>query len=150
MILDTLENAARVVGLKEGFAEAFGFLSQPNLEQLELGKHEIAGDRIFAIVDRTEGREISEGQLEGHRKYIDIQYVISGEESMGWSPKDGLSVAIPYDKERDLEFFEGSPASTVLVPPGTFAIFFPSDAHLPQIGKGSIHKIVVKIALRDN
>ena len=150
MILDTLKNAARYAGLRVGRSEAFGFLNQPGLADLPDGKYEIAGTRVYALVSRTQGRKVSDGKLEGHRKYLDIQYVIHGEESMGWRPTAGLANSVPYDEARDLEFFEGEPESIVRVPPGSFAVFLPTDAHLPLIGDGPIHKVVVKVAIGEN
>jgi biofilm protein TabA len=147
MILDTLGNAARYAGLKVGLSEAFGFLDQPGLAELPDGKHEIADGRVYAIVERRNGRTVDEGELEAHHKHLDVQYVISGEESMGWSPRQGLVNSMDYDPKRDLEFLKGAPKSIVRVPPGSFAIFLPSDAHLPLIGNGPIHKVVVKVAL---
>ena len=147
MILDTLGNAAKYTGLKMGISEAFGFLDQPGLADLPDGKYEILGDRVYAIIERTNGRKASDAQMEGHRKYIDIQYIISGDESMGWAPRDGLACSVEYDAEKDLEFFEGESESLIRVPPGSFAVFLPSDAHLPMIGNGSIHKVVVKVAI---
>lgn len=145
MILDTLENAAKYAGLKMGISEAFGFLDQPGLAELPDGKYEIMGDHVFALVARENGRAVSDGELEGHRNYIDIQYVISGDESMGWSPREGLIHSVEYDAEKDLEFFQGEPQSLVRVPPGSFAVFLPTDAHLPLLGEGAIHKVVVKV-----
>ena len=147
MILDTLSNAAKYAGLKEGISEAFGFLDQPGLAELPEGKYEIMGDRVYAIVAREHGRKVSDGELEGHRKYLDIQYVISGDESMGWAPREGLANSVDYDAEKDLEFFKGNPESIVCVPTGSFAIFLPTDAHLPLIGNGPIHKVIVKVAV---
>ncbi len=147
MILDTLGNAAKYVGLKEGLSEAFGFLDQPGLEELPDGKYEITGDRVYAIIAHVDGRQVDDGEMEGHRKYLDIQYVISGEESMGWKPREGLVSSVEYDPEKDFEFFEGEPDSIIRVPPGSFTIFLPTDAHLPLIGNGPIHKVVVKVAV---
>ena len=147
MILDTLDNAAKYAGLKDGLSEAFGFLDQPGLAELPDGKYEIAGDRVYAIVAHENGRAVEEGELEAHRKYIDIQYIIHGDESMGWKNREGLVNSVDYDAERDLEFFEGEPDSIVRVPPGTFTIFLPTDTHLPLIGNGPIHKVVVKVSL---
>ncbi len=147
MILDTLGNAAKYAGLKMGISEAFGFLDQPGLAELPDGEYEIFGDRVYAIIAHENGRQIDEGKLEGHRKYIDIQYVISGEESMGWKAREGLVRSMDYDAERDLEFFEGKPDSVGRVSPGSFAVFLPTDAHLPLIGNGPIHKVVVKVAV---
>ncbi|RKX47287.1 MAG: YhcH/YjgK/YiaL family protein [Verrucomicrobia bacterium] len=146
MILDTLGNAAKYAGLKIGLSEAFGFLDQPGLAELPDGKHEIAGSRVYAIIAHENGRAVSDGKLEGHRKHIDIQYVISGEESMGWAPREGLVSSVDYDEENDLEFFAGEPDSIVRIPPGSFAVFLPTDAHLPLVGDGPIHKVVVKVA----
>ena len=147
MILDTLGNAAKYAGLKIGLSEAFGFLDQPGLAELPDGKHEIAGSRVYAIIAHENGRKIEDGELEGHRKYIDIQYVIRGEESMGWAPREGLVSSVDYDEEKDLEFFAGEPDSIVRIPSGSFAVFLPTDAHLPLIGDGPIHKVVVKVAV---
>jgi YhcH/YjgK/YiaL family protein len=147
MILDTLSNAAKYTGLKMGISEAFGFLDQPGLADLPDGTYEITGDRIFAIISHETGRRVTDGELEAHRKYTDIQYVISGDESMGWKSREGLVHTVDYDEEKDLEFFEGEPDAIVRVPPGSFAVFLPADAHLPLIGDGPIHKVVVKVAV---
>ncbi|HEY5653608.1 MAG TPA: YhcH/YjgK/YiaL family protein [Pontiella sp.] len=147
MILDALKNAAKYTTLRNGFDEGFGFLNQPGLAELKEGKYEISGDRIYAIIALENGRAVDEAELEGHRKYIDIQYVISGEESMGWAPREGLPNSVEYDEEKDLEFFQGRPQSIIKVPEGSFIIFFPSDAHLPLIGSGPIHKVILKVAV---
>ena len=148
MILDTLENAARYAGFKAGISEGFGFLDQPGVAELEPGKYEISDGLVFAIVEKNDGRKVEDGKLEAHRNYLDIQYIISGDESMGWSPLSDLSSSSNgYDAERDLEFFDGAPQALVKVPPGSFTIFLPTDAHLPGIGTGPIHKIVVKVAM---
>jgi YhcH/YjgK/YiaL family protein len=147
MILDTLANAAKYTGIRYGFSEAFGFLDHPDLVNLKDGRYEIMGESVFAMISHDPARLVSEGKLEGHRRYIDIQYVINGDETMGWSPRQNLASAQPYDPERDLEFFEGEPLSMIRVPPGSYTIFFPEDAHLPLVGEGTIHKVVVKVAI---
>lgn len=147
MILDTLENAARYSAFKPGLSEGFGFLDQPGVAELEPGRYEISDDLVFAIIEKNDGRKLEDGSLEAHRKYIDIQYIISGDESMGWSPRSELTGSTGYDEERDLEFFSDPVQSVVKVPEGSFAIFLPTDAHLPGIGNGPIHKIVIKVAV---
>lgn len=147
MILDTLENAARYAGFKPGISEGFGFLDQPGLSELEPGRYDIVDGLAFAIIEKNDGRKVEDGKLEAHRKYIDIQYIISGDESMGWSPLADLAGSEGYDETRDLEFFTDAPQSLVKVPPGSFTIFLPTDAHLPGVGNGPIHKVVVKIAV---
>jgi YhcH/YjgK/YiaL family protein len=147
MILDTLEHADLYTALNPGLQAGFDFLRRADLAELPDGKYEIDGDRVFAVPAHVDARREEDGQLEGHKKYIDIQYIISGNESIGWKDADGLPVSVEYDEEKDLMFFEGKSDSVFRFPPGSFAIFFPGDAHLPLIGSGEIHKVVVKVAV---
>lgn len=147
MILDTLENAAKYTAIKIGSSEAFGFLDQPGVAELADGKYEINGDYVFAIVERNQGKKAEDAKLEAHRKYIDVQYIVSGEETMGWAPLSDLANSEGYDEARDLEFFTDKPEAFVRVPAGTFAVFLPTDAHMPGLGDGAVHKIIVKIAV---
>lgn len=146
MILDSLENAQRYFSVHPDLKEAFEFLKRADLNKLEAGKHEIKEDRLFASISKGWGRSRSEADLEIHRKYIDIQFVLAGSDEMGWSPlSDCNNPVAEYNAETDLQFFKDNPKSWITVNSGSFAIFFPEDAHLPLISAGMIHKIVVKI-----
>jgi len=97
------------------------------------------------LLDRTE----QEGKLEAHRKYIDVQYVISGEEQMGYVPLNGQQILEPYKEENDIIFFTGE-KSFIKVSSGMFAIFFPEDVHMPGImTKQSlpVKKLVIKVRI---
>jgi YhcH/YjgK/YiaL family protein len=148
MILDRLENAERYVRLNPAFAPAFRFLQRADLGQLAAGRHEVDGDRIYAVVARDKGRRRAEAKLEAHRKYIDIQFVVAGNEEMGWTPLASCgAVSVPYNPQKDIEFFGGDPDVWLPVGPGAFAVFFPDDAHAPLVGTGTIHKVIVKVAV---
>jgi len=148
MIVDILENGPRYFAIHQGFAKAFEFLSRSDLNQLEPGKYSIEGDSVYAIVAKEPGRRKEEAQLEIHEKYIDIQFVLAGAETMGWQAKSSCQLpAGEYDPEDDIQFFDDRPDSWFTVHPGAFAVFFPEDAHLPLVSTGDIHKVVVKIAL---
>ncbi|MEQ8791224.1 MAG: YhcH/YjgK/YiaL family protein [Pirellulaceae bacterium] len=149
MIVDYLENAARYTPLHPGLAAGFAFLRSANLASLPDGKQEIDGERLFAIIARDEGRGREKSLLESHRRYLDIQYVIRGEDCIGWLPlQDCQRVSTPYDADRDLGFFYDRPETWLAVPSGAFAIFYPEDAHAPLASQGAIHKAVVKVALQ--
>jgi len=147
MMLDSLANSARYEAHHPGFARAFAFLSGTDLAALPPGRHEIDGDRIFVLIDHREGRGNDDARLEAHRRYIDIQYTIEGQEEIGFAP---LAVcrkpAGPFDEDRDIIFFDDRPMTWLAVPPGQFAIFFPHDAHAPLGGTGPLKKAIVKIA----
>jgi YhcH/YjgK/YiaL family protein len=147
MILEKLENCGRFVKVNSGFAKALDFLGQADLEQLAEGKYEIDGDRVFAMVVRAEGRSADEAELEIHRKYIDIQYMINGTELIGWKPLADCSEPIgEYNAENDIQFFKDQSDCFVQLNAGSAAVFFPEDAHMPLIGEGrKMHKVIVKV-----
>jgi biofilm protein TabA len=148
MIVDRLANAQKYSDMHAGFEKAFAFLRRADLAQLAEGRHEIEGDRVFCLISNGPGRGRDEAKLEAHRKYIDIQYVMEGTDEMGWKPTADCRISdVSYDPEKDIEFFKDAPEMWVPVPAGSFAIFFPSDAHAPLVSTGRIHKAVLKIAV---
>lgn len=148
MVLDVLANARRYAPLHPAFARAFAFLASVDLGALPMGRNEIDGEAMFVILDRKDGRGHEGAQLEAHRRYIDIQYTISGQEEIGWSPLASCeSPDEAFDDERDVGLFDDTPSAWLRVPPGSFAIFFPEDAHAPLAGRGALVKAVVKIAV---
>lgn len=150
MILDILDNADRYLSINKGFAEAFEFLVRPDLNELPLGKHEIDGDRVYAIIAKDAGRRKEDALIETHRKYIDIQLVLAGTDEMGWKPAMACkNPAGEYDQEKDIQFFTDKPDAWFSTAPGAFAIFFPEDAHMPLIGSGQLHKVVVKVSVNN-
>ena len=102
MILDTLARADRYCALHPLFARAFAFLRSADLQALAPGRHEVQGERLFAIVEACAGRTRAEAKLECHRRYIDIQLVLQGIDEMGWKPVAAcLDPATDYDAARD-------------------------------------------------
>jgi YhcH/YjgK/YiaL family protein len=148
MVLDTLACAERYAALHRRFGRAFRYLAETDLEALPTGRTDILGDDMFVILDRKDGRGREGARLEAHRRYIDIQYTIRGDEEIGWTP---LTTCVDadgeFDADRDVGFFRDLPSAWLRVPRGTFAIFFPDDAHAPLAGTGALVKAIVKIAV---
>lgn len=150
MILDTLENAERYFPLHAGFRQACEFLRNADLTKLVPGKNPIDGDKLFVVLNQGQGRGREGVKLEAHRQYIDIQYTIGGTDEIGWRPVGACTqIATPYDAARDVGFFADTPEAWVAVPPGSFAIFFPEDAHAPMgaPAESQLLKAVVKVAV---
>ena len=148
MVLDQLKNADLYDVLHPAFAEAFAFLRRPDLPDLADGRHEIDGDRIYALVISATGRGRENAALEAHRRYIDIQYTAAGADVIGWRAAslcresgDG------YDDDQDCVLYEDAPDAWIDLPAGTFMVFFPDDAHAPLACTGACRKVVVKIAV---
>jgi biofilm protein TabA len=135
-----------------GFPAAIEFLRSGSWNFAE-GRVEIAGQDVFALLQSyTTQVPRDPVNFEGHRKYLDIQYIGEGREVMYWQDASQLSPTIAYDAEKDIWFSAASPAGSipVLVSAGQLAVFFPSDAHAPMHAAGepmAVKKIVIKIAL---
>jgi biofilm protein TabA len=99
-------------------------------------------------IDHKDGRGRDGARLEVHRKYLDIQLTIDGAEEIGWAPLSSCrQPADSFDEAKDIGFFDSRPDTWLSVPPGRFAIFFPTDAHAPLAGRGLLKKAIVKVAV---
>lgn len=151
MIIDTLANSDRSRLLHPLFAQAFAFARRPEAATLPDGRHVIAGDRLYAVAAHSVGRPQAEALLEAHRRYIDIQIVLGGHETIGWAPLAAVAdTAMPpgYDPQDDIILFSRPATLWLPVLPGQFAIFFPEDAHAPLATPGAaVHKLILKVAV---
>lgn len=151
MILDTLSNADFHEGLHPSFRAAFAWLRKMD-PSLPDGRYEIEGPGLVAIVQRYETAPAELKKWETHRVHGDIQYMISGSEFVGYDRREKLTVKTSYNPEKDAEFYEppGRASSSFLLEEGSFAVFYPHDAHQPGVMIGnpaSVHKVVVKFIL---
>jgi len=147
MIIDKIENSHLYEGISERIKQALEYIHTADLKTIKPGKYEINGENIFALISEYKTKLEKEGKLEAHRKYLDVQYVIEGEELMGYAPLGAQIVLEPYKDENDINFFKGE-KSFIKVSSGMFAIFFPYDVHMPGISTGDItdvKKLVIKV-----
>ena len=150
MIVDNIKNRAIYETCTKGLKEGFDFILKAVAEGLPLGKYEIEGENIYAIVQEYNTKPIEECKYEAHRKYIDIQYVVKGKETITTAYLENCKTSCQYNAEKDVEFFEiPKNVSELFLNSGDFAIFFPQDVHCPQVspdGKNEVlSKIVVKV-----
>jgi biofilm protein TabA len=151
MILDCLEYAGLYRPLTPRIAAALDYLSRTDFSKLPLGRHEIDGDRVYAMVSRNNKlKPISEAVWEAHQQYIDVQYVAEGIEQMGYAAlRDGLPVKKAYDAKDDYALYDAK-GDFFQVKAGSFAIFAPHDVHAPGLAAGSAEaaKEVLKIVVK--
>ena len=130
--------------------QAFHFLKSANLKELPLGKQELEGEHLFVSVMEYYAKQKQDALYESHKKYIDIQYVIEGEEIMGLTTLDKVEVRDPYDSEKDIAFYNSDEGNFHKATPENFFVFFPENVHRPSITTGDsvlVKKIVVKILI---
>jgi YhcH/YjgK/YiaL family protein len=147
MIVDSLQNAAKYFSLHPKFKEAFDYVNQNDISQLEEGAFEIAeGLKVIVIVGEGATKEESIKGFECHDQNIDIQISIKGPETFAWKPREKcVSTNGDYSDERDVRFFHDKPDMLFELQEKQFAILFPTDVHAAMIGEGTLKKIVIKV-----
>ena len=109
------------------------------------GKH-IINDNMYAIVEKNSPKPKEEQKLEAHRKYVDLQYIIEGSDVIGWKNlSECADIYKDYENSKDIIFFNEVPDFNIILNKGSFALFFPQDAHAPLCGNKTVFKCVVKI-----
>jgi len=152
MIVSDLKHIERQAPIDPLLRKAIDFLRQPALLKLPDGRVEIEGDRVFAMVQRYETAFTSTPKFEAHQKYIDVQYIVEGEEIIGWAPLELMEITEAYDADKDFCF--GTVASgqwtPVYLKQGQLAVLWPEDGHAPKLAGSApkpVMKIVVKVAV---
>ena len=150
VIVTDLKHIDRQCPMTNGMIMAVDFLRLRGILDLPEGKVEIDGDRVFAIVQRYETVSSDVPRFECHRKYIDVQYIASGEEVLGWTPAEQMTITEAYDADKDICFGAASGEWTpVSLKAGQLAVLYPEDGHAPKLAAGApsrVMKIVVKVA----
>lgn len=146
MIIDNLNSASMYYNLSPRIAAALEWLKKTDLLKLSIGRHDIQGDDCFALVQEYETKPVEDGYWESHKKYIDVQYMASGSELMGYANIESVAATEDYDESKDKLVLDGD-GDFFLVTAGNFAIFAPQDAHMPGITLETpelVRKVVVK------
>jgi YhcH/YjgK/YiaL family protein len=148
MIVDLLANAHLYRGLNSRIDRAFAYLHETDLAALEPGDHEIDGKDIFARAITYTTRIPENGVWEAHRRYIDLQVMVQGEERICYAPVSRL-IRGEYDESKDFLHLSGE-GDSVTLPSGSFMLLWPGDGHMPCLAVDKpepIKKVVVKIAV---
>lgn len=150
MIFDRLSNILTYKALSPDIYAGLEFLHQLSPD-IAPGTYQLT-PRVKAIVSEYETKMKNEVGFEAHRKNIDIQYLLKGEERIACMPIEKLTETEPYSEEKDAAFYavEGVAAQTMTIGGGYFAIFFPQDGHMPQLCGDKpemVKKVVVKVAV---
>jgi YhcH/YjgK/YiaL family protein len=148
MIFDTLDNHAHYAGLGYNLPAALKFLLENDLTSLPAGRLDIDGDNLYALVQEYVTKPVEQGIWEAHRKYIDVQHMVSGTERMGVANLRTMQLG-EYIPEKDFQPMSGT-GNHLDVFAGAFVIFFPDDAHMPGLQASqpeAIRKVVLKVKI---
>jgi biofilm protein TabA len=135
----------------QGLESVFEYLERTDLRALPMGRTVIEGEDVFALVSEAPSREPSEARFEAHRRYLDVQCAIDGQEAIGLAPYASLTATERYDETKDIEFLAAPPSCAwVELKAGRFAVFAPEDGHQPGChldGPHKVRKVVVKVSV---
>lgn len=147
MIVDRIENISNYKFIPE---DVILFLKNLTPD-ISLGRYELKNGN-YVNVETYNTKSVSDSKFEAHNDYIDIQLLVSGIERIYYKYIDGLSVAVPYDKTRDIVFYSNSVdgADYVTLNGENFMLIFPHEAHAPQVCVNNIlevKKVVAKVKI---
>ena len=151
MIFGSIQNLERDrITLPNALLRGLDYLRDTDFSKLPAGKYDIEGTGMVALVQDNLTAPRVERKAEAHRKYIDIQYVLSGTEIIGYGLANSANEVLD-DKleEKDAIFFRNIKQEIDLIlTGGMYAIFFPTDVHRPGCVHGEpsqVRKVVVKV-----
>ena len=152
MVFDTIQNCEKYYGMHPMFEKAFEFIKQAVNADIPVGKYELEGKELYASVQEYNSKIPPEGKFEGHRNYIDIQYIVSGIEEIEVVNIAKSQRKTEYNDVKDVEFYEDNEkAGKGVIESGEYGIFMPWDIHKPGMAFGGVSvpvkKIVVKVQL---
>jgi len=149
MIIDRLANSSSLYQLPARLARALEYLRGTDMRSVALGRHDLDGDHLFALVQEYTTRAADQCVWEAHRRYVDVQFVVTGAERMGVASLAQMREREAYDAARDVAFFEPG-SEFVTMRAGMFAVFGPEDVHSPCHAAGQpgvVRKVVIKAML---
>jgi len=150
MIYDKIKNIELYKGLSDDIYAGLKYLKEMSPD-IAPGTYEV-NPRVKAIVSEYTTKTINENGYEAHQKNIDIQYLLKGTEKIACLPVDELQETQPYNPDTDAAFYESNlrPSTSDLRPLTSFALFFPQDAHMPQLcidTPEEVKKVVIKVKI---
>jgi len=154
VIADSLRHLERYKGLHPLLAEGLLALQRLAAAPPADGRHELRGPQLYASISRYLTTDPSAKPFEAHRRYIDIQCVLAGRETLYWAEVERLQVQQEYSEGKDTAHYADPGGAGIPLPlePGRFAVLFPEDAHKPgchamKEGAAEVRKLVIKVAL---
>ncbi len=149
MIVDRFENWERYFQGEIGM-KVLSFICGLNENSADTEMEPVLGDEIKARVMTYHTKDISEVVFEAHKKYIDIQFTLSGEEGIGWVPEVMARIKTEYNPESDAGFYTVSSEGLNVIwnVPGQFMVLFPGEVHGAGVRVGNVVKAVKKCVVK--
>ncbi len=146
MIFDSLEYIETYRNIHPRIYEGLKLL-HCDFSKMADGRYQVDEDNLFFMLQTYETK--SDNTLaEAHKKYIDIQCVLTGAEVIGVGSLNEMT-EVESHPEKDFALYRGA-LDRLTLTPGKFIILWPQDAHAAGIAAGQpgiCHKCVVKVRI---
>ena len=150
MIYDHIKNIGLYKGLTPALDLALDYIATVSAD-VENGTVQMEHG-VKAVISSYETRLINEKGYEAHRRYADVQYVVSGRELVRCKPLEQVEESIPYDEAKDAARYTDCPGADLVIGKGYFLVVFPDDAHEPCLAVDSqpllVKKVVMKVPMK--
>ncbi len=119
---DILKYKSMLPGIEEAFAAVNALTAYEDKKNYPLSD----GNRFFLAVQGTKAPDVAEA----HRKYLDIQYIVKGQEVVGYAPLEDCQIVGEFNEEKDIGKYTGN-FEYITIGEGMCYVAFPEDAHMP-------------------
>ena len=137
--------------IKELCPSAYDFIVN-KADGAAVGKYELEGGAYVSVQEYTT-KARSEAKYEAHKKFIDIQLILSGRELIAVTPIEKMEIKDEYNETKDVMFFQHNDECTdYVLDAGDFLILYPQDVHMPGVcvnERSLVRKIVVKVPVSE-
>lgn len=152
MIVDTISNYKRYLGINAGIDRVLSVAALCNPETFSAGRVSLNGDRLYMNFAEYDTHDQKSGITEAHKRYIDVMYMVDGTETVYVKPAEKLGkITRAYDAADDAILAETeNDCSAVRLDAGSFLILFPEEAHAPGChsdGSRHVKKIIGKVLI---
>ena len=152
MIADNYQNYKLYSGIHKDWDKAFAVISDWLSKPIPEGANvSLEQDGVKLVMQTYKTVPVETKKFEGHKRVIDIQFMVEGKEIIYYANNRNLEIVVPYSEERDhMSFGDSDAASPIHLLPRDFAVFFPEDGHKTQCIWGEscdAIKIIAKLPL---
>lgn len=150
MIYGEIKKIESYKGISKNLDRAIEAILNGEYKKGNVGKNVIDGDNVyFNQPDSPMTKEVEDGFIENHRKYIDIHVVLEGEEKIGYISNTDVKLTKEYDEAGDYELYEGRLENLFYLNPEKFIVLFPGEPHMALIKGGDktakVRKVIFKV-----
>ena len=154
MILTTVSQLNRFTSLNPNFAKAFAALAELAAAPFMKGRHDVDGDKVYINAAEYDTRPVEVSGMEHHKRYIDVMWMVSGQETIGVCDTSELTeFTMAYSEKDDAALAKLVPVYTeVKIKAGDVVILFPEDAHAPSMqldGLSHVQKLIAKVEVAE-